>query len=133
MQRVFFRSGGGLVGADSSKFRFDSATNWTARDAGFSLNENDAFKSTRPWVELLSVLGLQHFFLPPADAKPAYFTWQGLLAPTLALAAVKGLLPQCDKGYEPVFRPSGKMKDVFNSQPLFSKRNSTCQTHIRVI
>lgn len=128
-----FSIGGARVGADASKFRFDSATSWSARDAGFSLNENDAFKSTRPWVELLSALGLQYFFPPPADIKPTYFTWHGLLTPTLVLAAVKGLLPQCDAGYEPVIQPSGKMKDVFTSQQLFRKRNSACQTHIRVI
>jgi len=128
-----FAIGGRRVGADASKFRFDAATNWSARDAGFSLNESDALKSTRPWVELLSALGLQYFFPPPADADPTYYTWQGLLPPTLALAAAKGLLPQCDTGHRPVIEPSGKMKDVFTSQPLFRERKATCPAHIRVI
>jgi CRISPR-associated endonuclease/helicase Cas3 len=128
-----FTIGGRRVDADASKFRFDAATSWSARDAGFSLNESDGFKSTRPWVELLSALGLQYFFPPPADSDPSYFTWQGMLPPTLALAAVKGLLPQCDTGHRPVIEASGKMKDVFTSQPLFRERKSTCPAHIRVI
>ena len=128
-----FTIGGGRVGADASKFRFDAATSWSARDAGFSLNESDAFKSTRPWVELLSALGLQHFFPPPADAEPSYHLWQGLLPPTLALAAVKGRLPQCDAGHRAVIEPSGKMKDVFTSQPLLGARKPACPPHIRVI
>lgn len=125
--------GGGRVGADASKFRFDAATNWSARDAGFSLNESDAFKSTRPWVELLSALGLQNFFPPPADSTPVYYTWTGTLSPTLAMAAVKGLLPQCDIGYRTVIEPNGKMKDVFTSQQLPRERKSACPAHIRVI
>jgi CRISPR-associated endonuclease/helicase Cas3 len=128
-----FTIGGKRVGADASKFRFDAATNWSARDAGFSLNESDAFKSTRPWVELLSALGLQYFFPPPADSEPTYFTWQGLLPPMLALAAVKGLLPQCDAGHRPAIEPNGKMKDVFTSQPLFRERKSAWPAHFRVI
>lgn len=128
-----FSFGGRKVDADASKFRFDAATNWTARDAGFSLNEADTFKSTRPWVELLSALGLQFFFLPPADAVKRYFVWDGQLPPTLALAAVKGLLPQCTHGYEPVIEPSGKMKDVFASKLVIRERKPTCQSVIRVI
>ena len=130
--RVFL-IGGARVGADASKFRFDAATSWSARDAGFSLNESDAFKSTRPWVELLSALGLQYFFPPPADAEPAYFLWQGLLAPALVVAAVKGLLPQCDAGHQAVIEASGKMKDVFTSQPLLGARKPACPPHIQVI
>jgi CRISPR-associated endonuclease/helicase Cas3 len=125
--------GGRKVAADASKFRFDAATNWSAQDAGFSLNESDSFKSTRPWVELLSALGLQFFFLPPADKTKRYFIWDGALSPTLALAAVKGLLPQCTLGFQPVIEPSGKMKDVFTSEPIHRERTSTCQSAIRVI
>jgi len=128
-----FAFGGRKVDADASKFRFDAATNWSAQDAGFSLNEADVFKSTRPWVELLSALGLQYFFLPPADHHKRYFLWNGQLPPTLALAAVKGLLPQCTHGYEPVIEPSGKMKDVFTSKLVVRERKSTCQSVIRVI
>lgn len=128
-----FRIGGGRVGADASKFRFDAATSWSARDAGFSLNESDALKSTRPWVELLSVLGLQYFFPPPADGEPAYHTWRALLPVPLALAAAKGLLPQSTTGLRPVIEPSGKMKDVFSSQPLFRERKPVCPPRVLVI
>lgn len=128
-----FGFGGRKVDADSSKFRFDAATNWSAQDAGFSLNEADVLKSTRPWVELLSALGLQYFFLPPADQSKRYFVWDGQLAPSLALAAVKGLLPQCTQGYEPVIEPSGKMKDVFTSKLVVRERKPKCQSVIRVI
>ena len=124
--------GGKRVNADTSKFRFDAATNWKARDAGFSLNENDALKSTRPWVELLSALGLQFFFPPPADQDARYFLWQTPLPLPLALAAARGLLPQSGSGFEPVFEPNGKMKDVFTSKPL-TERSMPCQTFIRVI
>jgi CRISPR-associated endonuclease/helicase Cas3 len=126
--------GGARVGADASKLRFDAATNWSARDAGFSLNENERFKSTRPWVELLSALGLQYFFPPPADSLTAYFTWQGELPPALALAAVKGLLPQCDAVYKIVIEPTGKAtKDVFTSHRLFTERRRPCPALIQVI
>ena len=125
--------GGRKVNADASKFRFDAATNWSAQNAGFSLNESDAFKSTRPWVELLSALGLQNYFLPPADSIRRYYIWKGHLSPTLALAAVKGLLPQCSQGYEAVIEPSGKMKDVFHSKLVFRERTSTWQRFIRVM
>lgn len=128
-----FSFGGRKVDADASKFRFDAVTNWSAQDAGFSLNEADSFKSTRPWVELLSALGLQFFFLPPADAVKRYFLWDGQLSPTLALAAVKGLLPQCTHGYEPVIGRSGKMKDIFTSKLVVKERTQTCQSVIRVI
>ncbi len=128
-----FHIGGNRVGADASKFRFDAATNWSARDAGFSLNESDKFKSTRPWVELLSAIGLQHFFVPPGDAASAYFTWGGRLSPTLALAAVKGVLPNCDRGYRPTVVPNGKMKDIFTSQPIVTERKRAWPANIRVI
>jgi CRISPR-associated endonuclease/helicase Cas3 len=127
-----FRMGGGLVDADASKFRFDAATNWSARDAGFSLNERDSFKSTRPWVELLAALGLQHFFPPPADEVPTYYTWRGTLPPLLALAAAKGLLPESDSGFRPVFEPNGRMKDVFPSQRLDNERTSPWPKLIRL-
>lgn len=125
--------GGRKVQADASKFRFDAATSWAAQDAGFSLNEAEHFKSTRPWVELLSALGLQHFFLPPADATRRYYTWDVPLSPTLALAAAKGLLPQCSRGYEPVIVPSGKMKDVFTSKLIYTKGSKTWQSFIRLV
>lgn len=128
-----FAVGGDRVAADASKFRFDAATSWSARDAGFSLNEDDAFKSTRPWVELLAALGLQRFFVPPADAVPGYYTWRGLLPPTLALVAAKGLLPESAQGFRPVIEASGKMKDVFTSQPLFSERKPTCPANLRIV
>jgi CRISPR-associated endonuclease/helicase Cas3 len=125
--------GGRKVQADASKFRFDAATNWAAQDAGFSLNEAEHFKSTRPWVELLSALVLQYFFLPPADATRRYYTWDVPLSPTLALAAAKGLLPQCSQGYEPVIVPSGKMKDVFTSKLIYTKGTQTWQSFIRLV
>lgn len=125
--------GGRWVRADASKFRFDAATNWSAQDAGFSLNESEAFKSTRPWVELLSALGLQFYFLPPADQVRRYFVWRGPISPTLALAAVKGLLPVCTQGYEPQFVPSGKMKDVYTAKPIYRERNTVCPSVIRLI
>lgn len=125
--------GGLKVGGDASKFRMDAATNWSAQDAGFSLNESDAFKSTRPWVELLSVLGLQTYFAPPADEPRRYFVWEGQLSPSLSLAAVKGLWPTCTQGYEPLIVPNGKMKDVFTSQPIPRERTSPCKKLIRVI
>ena len=128
-----FSQGGGLVGADASKFRFDAATNWSARDAGFSLNESDAFKSTRPWVELLSAIGLQHFFLPPADLRPSYHTWRGLLPPMLALAAARGLMPQSGEGLMPVIHPTGKMKVVFTSKPIHREVSSPCPPQFLVI
>lgn len=130
---TLFQFGGSKVDADASKFRFDAATNWSAQNAGFSLNESDAFKSTRPWVELLSALGLQYYFLPPADSLRRYYIWEGYLSPTLALAAVKGLLTQCSQGYEVVIEPNGKMKDVFYSKPVFRERTSTWQRFIRVM
>jgi CRISPR-associated endonuclease/helicase Cas3 len=133
MLRSLFSFGGRKVQANASKFRFDAVTNWSAQDAGFSLNEADTFKSNRPWVELLSALGLQFFFLPPSDTVKRYFVWEGQLSPTLALAAVKGLLPQCTQGYEPVIKPSGKMKDVFTSKLVVRERTQTCQSVIRVI
>lgn len=119
---TLFSQGGGLVGAEASKLRFDAATNWSARDAGFSLNEDDRFKSVRPWVEVLSALGLQHCFVPPGDTRPRYHLWTGYLPHRLALAAVKGLLPQCGPAYVPTVLPNGKMKDVFSSTSMTHER-----------
>lgn len=128
-----FAFGGQKVNADASKFRFDAVTNWVAVDAGFSLNENDKFKSIRPWVELLCTLGLQQFFLPPADTNMRYFVWQQQIPMSLALAAAKGLLPIDKAGYAPVLKPNGKMKDVFASRPLPPERTAACPTMIQVI
>ena len=136
---TMFQQGGDLVGGDASKLRFDAATNWSARDAGFSLNENDRFKSVRPWVEILAALGLQYFFLPPADARHQadarhrYHLWSGMLTPQLALAAVKGLIPQCTEAFEPVVLPNGKMKDVFTSLRVVHERQETCPPYLMVI
>ncbi|MGF6409382.1 type I-G CRISPR-associated helicase/endonuclease Cas3g [Paraburkholderia sp. MM5482-R1] len=130
-----FAIGGARVGADASKFRFDAATNWSARNAGFSLNENERFKSTRPWVELLSALGLQYFFLPPSDSITGYSTWQGeLLPPVLTLAAVRGLLPECDARYKLAIERTGKAtKDVFASQPVIMQRKPPWPGHFTLI
>ncbi|WP_034410472.1 MULTISPECIES: type I-G CRISPR-associated helicase/endonuclease Cas3g [Derxia] len=124
--------GGARVGADASKFRFDSATNWSAQDAGFSLNEHARFKSSRPWVELLSAIGLQHFFPPPADASHRYWLWPEPLPRPLAIAAARGLLPGAGPAYEAALVPSGKMKDVFPAQPV-PQRNPTCPPHLLMI
>jgi CRISPR-associated endonuclease/helicase Cas3 len=131
-----FAIGGALVGADTSKFRFDAATSWSAQDAGFSLNENDAFKSVRPWVELLSALGLQAWLLPPADRihdEPRYHLWREPLPPTLALVALRGLLPESGPGLVPVFTTSGQMKDVFPSRPHTTRRSPACRTLVTLI
>lgn len=131
-----FAIGGNRVGAEASKFRFDAATSWSAQDAGFSLNESDAFKSVRPWVELLSAIGLQAWLLPPADRihdRPRYHLWTRPLPPTLALVALRGLLPESGPGLVPVFTNSGQMNDVFPSQPHHASRTPSCQTLVTLI
>ncbi|NMF96138.1 type I-U CRISPR-associated helicase/endonuclease Cas3 [Aromatoleum toluolicum] len=108
------------------RFRFDAATSWSALDAGFTLNEDDRFSTARPFVELLSILGLQHAFVPPGDQPPChYVVWHTPLPAALCLPAAKGLMSVSGERYRPRLVTSGKMKDVFTSELTLSNEEST--------
>lgn len=108
------------------RFRFDAATSWSALDAGFTLNEDDRFSTVRPLVELLSILGLQHVFVPPGDRAPChYVAWHTPLPAALCLPAAKGLMPVPGERYLPRLVPSGQMKDVFTSELTLSNEANT--------
>lgn len=109
------------------RFRFDAGTSWSALDAGFSLNENDRFSTVRVFLELLSILGLQFAFAPPADQRPfRYSTWTAPLPLGLCLLAAKGLLPVAHQHLTPRLMPSGYMKDVFTSEITLSHEVRPC-------
>lgn len=114
------------------RFRFDAGTSWSALDAGFSLNEDDRFGTVRVYVELFSILGVQHAFPPPGDRAPfRYYTWTHPLPASLCLAAAKGLLPYPLQGWTPRLVPSGHMKDVFTSELTLSYEERTwLPTHL---
>ncbi|MBS1189673.1 MAG: cas3 [Rhodocyclaceae bacterium] len=108
------------------RFRFDAGTSWSALDAGFTLNEDERFSTARVFLEIFSILGLQHVFPPPGDREPfRYFTWTQPLPAALCLAAAKGLLPLPTRGWTPRRVPSGQMKDIFTSELTFSSEEST--------
>ena len=109
------------------RFRFDAGTSWSALDAGFTLNENDRFSTVRVFLELLSILGVQHAFAPPADREPfRYMVWQQPLPATLCLLAAKGLLPGPSQTLVPRRVPSGHMKDIFTSELTLANEVSPC-------
>ncbi len=116
------------------RFRFDAGTSWSALDAGFTLNEDDRFSTVRVFLELLSILGVQHAFAPPADREPfRYMVWQQALPATLCLLAAKGLLPGPSQTLVPRRVPSGQMKDIFTSELTLAKEVSPClPTHLIV-
>lgn len=97
-----FAQGAGLAPSnpDTARFRFDASGAWSAVEVGYSLNDEKSPKSCRPWVELLAVLGVQTFAPPPAGRKSGgwpYHTWTHALPPVVAMAAVQGHHPSCDR------------------------------------
>ncbi len=109
------------------RFRFDAGTSWSALDAGFTLNEDDRFSTVRVFLELLSILGVQHAFAPPADREPfRYMVWQQPLPATLCLLAAKGLLPGPSQTLVPRRVTSGHMKDIFTSELTLANEVSPC-------
>ena len=109
------------------RFRFDSGTSWSALDAGFTLNEDDRFSTVRVFLELLSILGVQHAFAPPADREPfRYMVWQQPLPAALCLLAAKRLLPGPSQTLIPRRVSSGQMKDIFTSEITLSHEVCPC-------
>lgn len=109
------------------RFRFDAGTSWSALDAGFTLNEDERFSTVRVFLELLSILGVQFAFAPPADQEPfRYSTWSEPLPISLCLLAAKGLLPAADQHLIPRRVPSGQMKDVFTSELTLAHEVRPC-------
>lgn len=97
-----FAQGAGLAPSnpDTARFRFDASGAWSAVEVGYSLEKENRPKSCRPWVELLAMLGVQTFAPPPAGRKAggwAYHTWVQPLPPAVAMAAVQGHHPDCDR------------------------------------
>lgn len=97
-----FAQGAGLAPSnpDTARFRLDASGAWSAVEVGYSLEDEGRPKSCRPWVELLAMLGVQAYAPPPAGRKAggwAYHTWTHPLAPVVALAAVRGHHPDCDR------------------------------------
>ncbi|WP_337958140.1 type I-U CRISPR-associated helicase/endonuclease Cas3 [Sphaerotilus sulfidivorans] len=117
-----FQQGSALVSSnpDTAKFRLDASGAWTAVDVGYSLEQEKSPKSSRPWVELLSILGVQTFAPPPAGRKAggwSYFTWTESLPFVVALAATAGRHPSCDRRLtlRTVLTNAGKYADALPS------------------
>lgn len=113
-----FQQGSGLVGADAAtaKYRLDAAGAWSAVDVGYSLEAEKAPKSSRPWVEILSVLGLQTFAPDPAGGRGwCYATWTEPLPFIAALAACRGDHPSADRCHALTTAKSGKNTDALLS------------------
>ena len=100
------------------RFRFDAGTRWSALDAGFTLNEDDRFSTVRVFLELLSILGVQHAFAPPGGREPFRYT--------RCLLAAKGYLPGPSQTLVPRRVPSGQMKDIFTSELTLANEVSPC-------
>jgi hypothetical protein len=113
-----FQQGSGLVGGDAAtaKYRLDAAGAWSAVDVGYSLEAEKAPKSSRPWVEILSVLGLQTFAPDPAGGRGwCYATGTEPLPFVAALAACRGDHPSADRCYALTTAKSGKNTDALLS------------------
>lgn len=118
-----FQQGSALVPSnpDTAKFRLDAAGAWTAVDVGYSLEQEKRPKSSRPWVELLSILGVQTFAPPPAGRKAGGWsccTWTEALPFVVALAASAGRHPSCDRRLtlRTVLTNAGKYADALPSE-----------------
>lgn len=77
----------------SGRFGFDPGPAWNALDAGFSPNEQRIEVASSPAVELLAAVGLQRF-RPKMTSRDRfeYATWGVPLAPTVASAAMAGIV-----------------------------------------
>ena len=121
MALPLFAQGSRLAHTDAStaKYRWDAVGSWGAVDTGYSLEAEGSPKSCRPWVELLSALGLQSFAQAPAGGNGwAYSTWSDPLSYVVAMAAVHGLHPSCNRRHEINTAKSGKNTDALLSQTV---------------
>lgn len=113
-----FQQGSALVPSDpaTAKYRLDAAGAWSAVGVGYSIDKEPVPKSSRPWVEILSVLGVQTFAPAPAGGRGwCHFTWTEPLPFVAALAACRGGHPRCDRQLALVTTKSGKNTDALLS------------------
>lgn len=113
-----FQQGSARVPSDpaTAKYRLDAAGAWSAVGVGYSVDKEPVPKSSRPWVEILSVLGVQTFAPAPAGGRGwCHFTWTEPLPVVAALAACRGGHPSCDRRLALATTKSGKNTDALLS------------------
>jgi CRISPR-associated endonuclease/helicase Cas3 len=113
-----FQQGSALVHSNpaTAKYRLDAAGSWSAVGVGYSIDKEPVPKSSRPWVEILSVLGVQTFAPAPAGGRGwCHFTWAEPLPFVAALSACRGGHPSCDRQLALVTTKSGKNTDALLS------------------
>jgi CRISPR-associated protein Csx14 len=94
----------------ASPFYFDARREETSLDIGFSLDEQDMSVMVYPAVESLALIGLQRF-RPAVDENGRvrsflYTAWAEPLPPSIAMAAVSGMMPMRSCGTFRFTKPS---------------------------
>lgn len=94
---VYDTKGGKAKKKAASPFYFDARREETSLDIGFSPDEQDMSVMAYPAVESLALIGLQRF-RPAVDEKGQsrsflYTAWAEPLPPSVAMAAVSGMMP----------------------------------------
>lgn len=121
--------GAASAGSDGTgkaqRFRFDAKTSWTALDVGWSPYEEELAFS-RPWVEVLALLGLQHAFLPPWHRNDVYATWTRPRSVRQAVLAARGLTGDILHRYTPHFPSSGQNTDTYPATANVHGEKSVC-------
>lgn len=94
---IYDTKGGKAKKKTASPFYFDARRDETSLDIGFSPDEQDMSVMTYPAVESLALIGLQRF-RPAVDENGRvrsflYTAWAEPLPPSIAMAAVSGMMP----------------------------------------
>lgn len=111
-------------GGEAQRFRYDAAASWTALDVGWSPYE-EGMGFSRPWIEVLAVLGIQALFPAPASPHSVYHTWSPALPFPLLPFAARGLFGSLAT-YQPTLQPSGKNWDVYPATTLTPQGATLC-------
>lgn len=108
--KAVYYTKGGKAKKTVSPFYFDARRDETSLDIGFSPDEQDMSVMAYPAVESLALIGLQRF-RPTVDEKGQsrsflYTAWAEPLPPSVAMAAVSGMMPMRSCGTFRFTKPS---------------------------
>jgi len=108
--KAVYDTKGGKAKKTVSPFYFDARREETSLDIGFSPDEQDMSVMAYPAVESLALIGLQRF-RPAVDEKGQshsflYTAWAEPLPPSVAMAAVSGMMPMRSCGTFRFTKPS---------------------------
>lgn len=126
--KAVYDTKGGKAKKTISPFYFDARREETSLDIGFAPDEQDMSVMAYPAVESLALIGLQRF-RPAVDEEGQsrsflYTAWAEPLPPSVAMAAVSGMMPMRSCGTFRFTKPSrgGKYLTMFSrAKPERSK------------